>query len=89
MLRSLRALIPYLLRYRWRYAAGFLALFFKSVFAAAIPIFIKQAVDAIAGGEVGRELWIIAGALLAVAAINTRRARLRSTRERPWTSVPI
>ncbi len=69
MLRSLRALIPYLLRYRWRYAAGFLALFFKSVFAAAIPIFIKQAVDAIAGGEVGRELWIIAGALIAVAAI--------------------
>ncbi len=69
MLRSLRALIPYLLRYRWRYAAGFLALFSKSVFAAAIPVFIKQAVDAIAGGEVGRELWIIAGALLAVAAI--------------------
>lgn len=68
MLRSLRALAPYILHYRWRYVAGFVALVLKSVFAATIPIFIKQSVDLIAAGSTGRALWIAAGGLLTVAA---------------------
>jgi ATP-binding cassette subfamily B multidrug efflux pump len=71
MLRSLRALIPYLLRYRWRYVAGLVALVLKSLFAAAVPVFIKQAVDATAAGDTGRTLWMIAGGLLAVAALKS------------------
>lgn len=68
MLRNLRALVPYLLRYRWSYVAGFVALFFKSVFTAAFPVFIKQAVDTLAAGQPASALWPIGGALLAVAA---------------------
>lgn len=68
MLRNLRALAPYLLRYRWSYVAGFVALFFKSVFTAAFPVFIKQAVDTLAAREPASALWPIAGALLGVAA---------------------
>lgn len=68
MLRNLRALTPYLLRYRWSYVAGFVALFFKSIFTAVFPLFIKQAVDTLAAREPVSALWPIAGALLAVAA---------------------
>ena len=68
MLRNLRALVPYLLRYRWSYAAGFVALFLKSIFTAVFPLFIKQAVDTLAAGQPSSALWPIAGALLAVAA---------------------
>jgi ATP-binding cassette subfamily B protein len=68
MLRNLRALAPYLLHYRWSYAAGFVALFLKSIFAAAFPLFIKQAVDTLAALQPASAMWPIAGALLAVAA---------------------
>jgi ATP-binding cassette subfamily B protein len=68
MLRNLRALAPYLLRYRWSYVAGFVALFLKSVFTAVFPIFIKQAVDTLAAGQPASALWPIGGALLTVAA---------------------
>lgn len=68
MLRNLRALIPYLLRYRWSYTAGFAALLLKTVLTAAFPIFIKQAVDSLAAGQPASALWPIIGALLGVAA---------------------
>ncbi len=51
MLTTLRTLIPYLLRYRWRYAAGFVMLVCRGVLAAALPYLIGRAIDALAALE--------------------------------------
>ncbi|MYG04730.1 MAG: ABC transporter ATP-binding protein [Acidobacteriia bacterium] len=51
MLSTLRTLLPYLLRYRWRYAGGLTALLFRGVLAAGVPLLIGRAVDQLAAGE--------------------------------------
>ena len=64
MLATLRTLVPYLFRYRWRYAGGFTALLFRGVLAAGVPLLIGYAVDQLAAGE--REaavtaVWLLLG----------------------------
>ena len=67
MLATLRTLAPYLLRYRWRYATGLTALFFRGALATALPYLIGRAIDELASGQTGnaQRLAIL---LLAVAA---------------------
>ena len=45
MLSRFRTLAPYLIRYRWKYAAGLLSLFVRVVFTAAIPLVVKVIID--------------------------------------------
>lgn len=45
MLSALRTLVPYLIRYRWRLAAGSCALVAKSLLTIGIPIAIKLSID--------------------------------------------
>ena len=52
MLSTLRTLLPYLLHYRWRYAAGIAAVVLRTAFTAAIPFALKYAVDAVAARRV-------------------------------------
>lgn len=67
MLSTIRTLSPYLLRYRWRYASGMTALFFRGALATALPYLLGLSIDALAAGETdeARRLAIL---LLAVAA---------------------
>lgn len=51
MLTTLRTLVPYLLRYRWRYALGSVMLLGRGVLAAALPYLIGRAIDALAALE--------------------------------------
>ena len=68
MLSTLRTLLPYLLHYRWRYAAGVAALVVRTAFAAAIPFALKFAVDALAARATTGLLVRYAGILVALAA---------------------
>ncbi len=64
MLATLRTLVPYLLRYRWRYAGGFTALLFRGVLAAGVPLLIGYAVDQLAAGEreaAVQAVWLLLG----------------------------
>jgi ATP-binding cassette subfamily B protein len=67
MLSSLNTLFPYLIRYRWRYAAGMSALTLKSIFAAAVPLLLRFIIDEANGGAGQRVILQLVGALLAVA----------------------
>ena len=67
MLTTLSTLAPYLLRYRWRYAGGFIALVFRGLLAAALPYLIGRGIDLLAGGDHEAAYWT-ALLLLGVAA---------------------
>lgn len=69
MLSTLRTLFPYLIRYRWRYAAGMAALTLKSVFVAAVPLLLRFIIDELSSGAALRVLIQLAGGLLAVALL--------------------
>ncbi|MCG8651238.1 MAG: hypothetical protein MI861_15475, partial [Pirellulales bacterium] len=68
MLSTLATLIPYVIRYRWRYLAGFASLMLKSLLAALVPILLKVAIDRLSAGvdlwEVAAVAGILAGAAL-------------------------
>ena len=51
MLSILRTLVPYMLRYRWRYSAGLTALLFRGALATALPYLLGLSIDALADGE--------------------------------------
>ena len=64
MLATLRTLVPYLLRYRWRYAGGLTALLFRGVLAAGVPLLIGHAVDQLAAGQqeaAVNAVWLLLG----------------------------
>jgi len=64
LLATLRTLVPYLFRYRWRYAGGFTALLFRGVLAAGVPLLIGYAVDQLAAGEreaAVKAVWLLLG----------------------------
>jgi ATP-binding cassette subfamily B protein len=69
MLSTLHTLFPYLIRYRWRYAAGLSALTLKNVFAAAVPLLLRFVIDEANRGAGLRILSQLAGALLGVALL--------------------
>ncbi len=66
MLSRLRTLVPYLLRYRWRYAGGTVALVLRGLLATALPYLLGKAIDALADGDQGLAEQFVA-VLLAVA----------------------
>ena len=64
MLATLRTLVPYVLRYRWRYAGGLTALLFRGVLAAGVPLLIGYAVDQLAAGQqeaAVNAVWLLLG----------------------------
>ena len=69
MISTLRTLVPYLIRYRWRFAAGTCALLATSVFTVAIPVVIKFSIDSLnTDFESGTFVqWV--GVLLALALV--------------------
>ena len=69
MLSQLRTLFPYLIRYRWRYAAGFGALIFKTLLAAAVPFVLGFAVDSLTDAFSMAILWRWAALLLGLALV--------------------
>ncbi len=69
MLSQLRTLFPYLIRYRWRYGAGFAALALKNATAAAIPLVIGFTIDHIAESFTMQSLFQLAGLLLSLALL--------------------
>ncbi len=69
MLSTLGNLAPYLVRYRWRYAAGFFMLSCRSGLSAALPYLIGQAVDYLSTDFTLEGLGWYAAAMMAVAAL--------------------
>ena len=69
MLSQLRTLFPYLIRYRWRYGAGFAALVLKNATAAAIPIVIRFTIDYFTESFTMQPLFQLAGLLLSLALL--------------------
>ena len=69
MLSQLRTLFPYLIRYRWRYGAGFAALVLKNATGAAIPLVIGFTIDHLAESFTMKSLFQLAGLLLSLALI--------------------
>lgn len=67
MLTTLATLGPYLLRYRWRYVGGFIALMLRGLLAAALPYLIGQSIDLLAEGDSDAAYRVALG-LLGVAA---------------------
>lgn len=67
MFRNLRSLLPYLIRYRWRYAAGIASLILKVALTAAIPLLVKAAVDRLTAGEPVERIASVVGLLVIVA----------------------
>jgi ATP-binding cassette, subfamily B, multidrug efflux pump len=66
MLRPFRPIWPYLVRYKARYAAGFLCLLFSQV-GVLVPLIIKAGIDDLTQGVPVRRLLSVAGLLVAVA----------------------
>ncbi len=69
MLTTLRTLYPYLIRHRWRYAAGFAALAGKSLTAAALPFVIGFSIDRLTGNLTWPLLLIWIAVLLGLALV--------------------
>ncbi len=67
MLRRLRPLQPYLVRYKKRYVAGFIALLITQMVGATLPLVIKTGIDGLSRGVTPNRLLFYAGLLLGVA----------------------
>jgi len=66
MLRPFRPLRPYLVRYKARFAAGFLCLLVSQLVGVIVPLIIKSGIDELMHGGTARKLLGVAGLLLAV-----------------------
>jgi len=69
MLKQLHTLWPYLLRYRWRLAAGMAALVCKDGCAVLAPLLIRQTVDTLAAGLTMALVWRFGLLLLGLALV--------------------
>jgi ATP-binding cassette subfamily B multidrug efflux pump len=75
----MRRLLAYLVRYRWRYAAGGVCLLATATLAMAVPYLLKQAIDAAGHGAPYHQitryaLWIIAIAVVQAVVRTFSRA---------------
>jgi ATP-binding cassette subfamily B multidrug efflux pump len=68
-MNPMRRLQGYLLRYRWRYAAGGTCLLATATLAMAVPYLLKRAIDAIGRGAALQQVAAYAGAIIAIAAV--------------------
>lgn len=68
MLSSFRTLGPYVVRHRWKYAAGLSALFVRIAFAAAIPLAVREIIDRLSEGMSLQDLYWPAAAMLGLSA---------------------
>lgn len=79
MMRRMRRLWGYLIRYRYRYAAGGACLLVTATLAMMVPYLLKRAIDAIAAGAAASQiasyaLWIVAIAVVQGVARTFSRA---------------
>ena len=56
MWSAISGLVPYLVRYRWRYGWGLIALVLKVVATVGIPIVVRLAIDSMAGAVISASL---------------------------------
>lgn len=68
MIEALRTLVPYMVRYRWRYAAGFTALVLTVLTSASIPALIGYTVDEL-NRSFSMELTVKLGGALLLAGL--------------------
>ncbi len=69
MIRQLKTLWPYVLRYRWRIAAGIACLVMKDLAAALAPLVIRQTIDTLTGGLALGVVWRLGGLLLVLSGV--------------------
>jgi ATP-binding cassette subfamily B multidrug efflux pump len=69
MLKQLRTLWPYLLRYRWSLAAGTAALILKDAAAAMAPLVIRRSIDTLTAGINMSLVWRYGLILLGLALV--------------------
>ena len=67
MFSTLRAITPYLVRYRWRYALGLAALVLKTLGSAAFPVIVGMTIDSLHSEASLTNLYWWIAVLLAVA----------------------
>jgi len=67
--RAVARLSKYLLRYRWRYAAGGFLLLATASLAMLVPYLLKLAVNAVEARRPFREVATLAGAMVAIAVV--------------------
>ncbi len=68
-LRALRALVPFVRVYQGRMALGLLCVVASSAIASAIPWLLRRAVDDLKANAPPRELWLIAGVMIAITLV--------------------
>jgi ATP-binding cassette subfamily B multidrug efflux pump len=68
-MHPMRRLQGYLLRYRWRYAAGGICLLATATLAMAVPYLLKRAIDAISHGAALTQVTAYAGVIVAIAVV--------------------
>ena len=71
MLATLRTLLPYVVRYRWRYAWGLLVLLLRTGVSAAAPFVLALGIDALAAGADVRGLAPYAAGLIVLSLLKT------------------
>lgn len=67
-MRRLKRLLPYILRYRGRYAFGMTLVLIGTLFAVAGPLVIKAAIDSLERGRTGAAVGFFAAALILLGA---------------------
>ncbi len=67
--RALRALVPFVRKYSNRMALGLTCVIGSSAIASAIPWLLRRAVDDLKAGAPPRELWELAGIMIAIALV--------------------
>ncbi len=72
-----------MLQYRWRYAAGFIALLFRGALATALPYLLGRSIDALAAGEASDAQRLAALILLVAAGKGIAQYGMR------WTLITI
>ena len=69
MLSRFRTIVPYLIRYRWKYAAGLLSLFVRVAITAAIPLIVKVVIDQLSSGFEFSDLYILVAGMMGLALV--------------------
>ena len=66
---ALRRLLPYYRPYRGKVALGLVLVVISSALASVVPWFLRAALDAMGAGAPVRRLWMLGGAMVAVALV--------------------
>src|SRR5258706_16241130 len=78
-MKELKRLIPYFRPYRRQIAAGLFFVVVSTAITSVIPWLLRQGIDSMSRGAALREVWIVAGAIVATSLIaGVMRYQMRS-----------